>query len=217
MHKPERYEETETGVYEQKAFWDPCADDRQDDYKERAIRILEVDQGHYRKHTELIKAFCRGLDPTPITSWGGGHPKLEAMVFPHSAIYIYDGAADMYKETAPEFYSRYGGERRCWWESCIIDTAKIAKSQEFTELNTFCHVLEHQSWATVKEWLRACTKPVLIYGPNIEAAHSDGWFHFRPPDHNTFATAEAMKSVLRERFQDVDSITIDEDYLILAN
>lgn len=215
MQIPDRYEETAPGVWEQKEFVDPCSDDRGGDYEERAVRILDVDKGHYERHRDTIRAFCQGMKLDQISAWGGGHPKLETQVFSGIPVYVYDGAAEMYRNLSSEFHSRYGGAGQCWWTDCFVDAEEIAAVQHFTGLNTFCHVLEHQSWESVCRWLRACTSPVLIYGPNVERA-KDGWFHFRPPDHNTFATAAAMKSILAERFDVVDSMAIDEDYLVIA-
>ncbi len=215
MHIHERYTETEPGIYTQE-FVSPVSDEIGESYKERAIKILDLDQRHYRKHQGDFRTAVagHGIDLSDCDSWGGGHPKLEATIgFAH--ITVHDYCADMYEQTHPEFAIRY--------PECAVEYLHgdfdIYVANETYAVNVFAHFLEHQTPQEARALLTFCNgNSIIIYGPNIAMARNDDWIHYRPDDHNTFWTGSALAGFLKSiGYKHVTVNYIDEDYFIVAS
>jgi len=221
MHIPATHKETVTGVYERIDPSAPTDSVIQESYRNRAEKILRADKNHYERHAPLIrkKITEAGIRFDCCVAWAGGHPKLEAKAG-FESVDVIDAIADMYQQSDDLFQEIYG--------PCLVDyvkseiTPKLVASRVFMQhdgyANTFVHFLEHLTRLEAIELLKACDgTPIIIYGPNIESAQNDGWFHFRPADHNTFWTGDAFARLLGTLgYGNVSICNIDEDYLIIA-
>ena len=222
MHIPATHKETVTGVYERIDPSPPTDSVIQESYRNRAEQILRADKNHYERHVPLIrkKITEAGIPFDYCVAWAGGHPKLEAKAG-FKIISVIDAIADMYAQSDNLFQELYGPVYVCYTKSEInpqIVKLAVANGPKGNEANTFVHFLEHLTRLEAIELLKACDgTPIIIYGPNIESAQNDGWFHFRPADHNTFWTGDAFARLLGTLgYGNVSICNIDEDYLIIA-
>ena len=221
MHIPETHKETVTGVYERIDPSPPTDSVIQESYRNRAEQILRADKNHYERHAPVIrkKITEAGIPFDYCVAWAGGHPKLEAKAG-FELIDVVDAIAGMYEDSDGLFQELYGPTQVQYLEMPILPG--IVESHRLyvgiSYANTFVHFLEHLTRLEAIELLKACDgTPIIIYGPNIESAQNDGWFHFRPADHNTFWTGDAFARLLGTLgYGNVSICNIDEDYLIIA-
>jgi len=214
MHIPERYTETHTGVYEQDHVGATVSQGLKEHYADGAERILQNDQRHYRKLTELLnkRIDAAGISRTSCVAIGGGHPKLEVTAG-FERIVVLDALANEYGEKH-ELFEKYYGAANVEYMQAVSDFQNI----KINGTVTLVHFLEHLTADAGTELIeQVATNPLIIYGPNIQSARNEDWFHFRPADHNTFWTAEALEAQLRDVGYDrVDVTPYSDDYLIIA-
>lgn len=223
MYIPKTHRETAPGIYERTAPGETISETLLESYRGRAEKILSADKRHYEKHSPFIR---KKIDQSEIKTdrcfaWAGGHPKLEAKAgFEH--IEVFDAIADMYEDCDASFQKTYGPANVVYNKDEI--TPELVGAVQLipgSVCNSFVHFIEHLTAEAGADLLSAVGKsgnPILIYGPNIEKAKDENWFHFRPKDHNTFWKAEALVDFLAGMgYKKVRSWEIDEDYLILAN
>jgi hypothetical protein len=184
-----------------------------EDYQSRNLRNLKSDRYHYqclvRKFPELFAE-----EFYSVADIGGGNPKL-ASHMNVSEITVYDQWAKMYEKDHETFLSLYPTDANIEYKK------KNVLHPNFTpnaEVAIICHVLEHLSIEQIERMLGNLeTNKVLIYGPNIGAAKNAKWFHFRPAEHTTFATLEAMCELVKEAgFTVKVAEPYSEDYIIFA-
>ena len=195
MYVAQRLTKIDDGVYlDEHPQALPDAGEIEDHYERNALKILADDQGHYRGVKQLL------IDGTPIdrhyasvVDVAGGHPKLSSCL-DADRITVYDRQADTYRDTHPQYLELYP-------DSAPVDYhVKDITDPEFrpvAELAVFCHVLEHLTLEDAAELVkRVDTDYALIYGPNVRAARDEDWFHYKPKDHRTFLTLEAMAKIM---------------------
>jgi len=230
MYIPREFSEVIPGVYQRTIPADPVAGPVSQSYADRALEILLADAAHYRRLMPGIIPILQNLPRCiDIMSWGGGHPKLEALTlraipeaFQFDCITVVDAAAKMYRDHHRDFEAIYGKTDVLYLEIHRIGPLLVSETQkhppELPFLNTFVHFLEHsQSWQEVDNYLRACAPaPMLIYGPNIAAAAAADWCHFRPADHNVFWHPQTMHDHLRTLYPHVLTHTHADDLFHLA-
>lgn len=222
MHIPDTHTETHPGVYERTTPACPTDKPIQESYRNRAETILKNDKRHYEKHAPFIRQRIEEAD-IPFdhcVAWAGGHPKLEAKAG-FQLIDVIDATADMYAESDEMFQELYGPVE-VQYIQMEITTDLVEKHRQYVDssyANTFVHFIEHLTRQQAISLLESCGQtPVIIYGPNVRKAKDKNWFHFKPSDHNTFWTAEALADQLKDLgYTHVSVDEIDEDYLIIAS
>ncbi len=183
-------------------------------YEQDALGILTQDQHHYvNVRRRLEESDPDLLAGRPVSyAIGGGHPKFEAM-FTTGTITVLDQFADSYKALHEAFAARYPLRCPVEYRADRLNPATTFIPEGAT--TTFIHFLEHQTPEEIDAWFRAASREVIVYGPSIEAARSEDWFHYAPKDHISFLTLEAMKDAMeRAGYVVVCSFYHDEDYYL---
>ena len=187
-----------------------------DSYRDRAISILRADQRHYHRHAEKFKSAREKTGMLNCNAWAGGHPKLET-VAGFRAVNVIDYNAMMYQATSDVFIDLYGSPDILTFERSEITAQRVSLANRHNVANTFVHFLEHLTPKFGESLIDSCNgNPVLIYGPNVDKAVDENWFHFRPSDHNTFWTFAGMRDMLKRHYSTVHGEVIDEDYLFVG-
>jgi len=209
--------EIEPGIFENPDAAKPDNKKVADHYKNDCIRILECDKYHY-------ECLARKLDLTPafapeyhsVADIAGGHPKLATKLDVCGDIVVYDQYASMYKKLHPEFERRYPTKAKVSYEKKSITHPNFSPN---AELAICCHILEHLTLDQIRRLLSNLeTDKIIVYGPNIARANNENWFHFKPSDHRTFATVEAMSRLVSEAgFIVLQATQYQEDYLIFGD
>lgn len=191
-------------------------------YRDRAIQILDSDKPHY----ERLRKVLPDKDPGALemefdlcVSVGGGHPKLESLLNVER-VRVIDGQANDYKSLHVEYQSRYGSKLRVTYQQRWLAPERLfpAKSKS-PDLVTFVHFLEHQTPEEITGYLNACAdarvRSIIVYGPNIAKAKDLDWIHFRPQDHRTFLTLEAIRELMQFAGYSVESaFEFSDDYWV---
>lgn len=206
--------EVEPGIFDNPNATAPNTKEVQSHYERQAVKILEDDKYHYecmaRKlaHTELFtKEFFS------VADIAGGHPKFASFLKVVDGITVYDQYAATYKKTHEEFEKRYPVSVPVEYKKKSITHPNFTPN---AELAVCCHILEHLNLSQIRRLLGNLeTDKILIYGPNVGRARNEKWFHFRPADHKTFATLDAMQRLVEEAgFKARITVEYHEDYLI---
>ena len=209
-------EEIEPGVYENPNATKANTKECQEHYDKNAIKILDDDKYHYQcmarklKESEVFtKEFYSAADIA------GGHPKL-ASHMNVSEVVVYDQYAEMYERLNGEFVKRYEPKANVSYEKKAVTHSNFTPN---AEVAICCHILEHLSLKQIRKLLGNLeTDKVIIYGPNVKRARNKNWFHFRPADHRTFCTMEAMIKLIEEAgFKFKEGYEYHEDYLIYGD
>jgi len=221
MFIPKNFKQISTGVIERIVPGDNLTLEISDFYKTESLRILNNDKVHYAGLKESVKLW----KPELLTKYksclaiGGGNPKLEYVILGCKNIVVADGNADTYKTSdkifreiyeIPEsvtipYYNMYFKNA----STCVLQNAPDI------ECVSFVHFLEHcRNFETLCDWLKNQTKDIIIYGPNIDVAPNDNWWHFLPPDHNVFFTVKAISDLGAALGYKVDSMTYSDDMLV---
>jgi len=195
MHPHSRLTKISGGVYvDENPQATPCDESIEDHYERDALRILEADQAHYAGlRRELIAGSIMDRHYTTVADVAGGHPKL-ASCLDCDEVTVYDRQAETYRKTHAQFLELYPDSAPVGYVEADITSEDFAP---YVDLAVYCHVLEHltiEQMATLIK--RVDSEHLLIYGPNVDAATSDGWFHYAPKDHITFLDMEAMMRVV---------------------
>jgi len=207
-------EEKEHGVFVRKVNKKAVTEDIQAHYKNNALEILKQDRYHYTCFQRRFADLCK-KEFYSVADVAGGHPKLASCLNVCGEITVYDEAADMYKKLHKQFLKLYPVKCPVKYETKQITNSQFTPN---AELAICCHILEHLKAAQAKKLLKNLeTKKVIVYGPNIERAPNQSWIHYRPADHQTFATLEAMCAwVEAAGFSVRLAVPYQEDYLIYA-
>jgi hypothetical protein len=209
--------EIEKGVFENQDATAPKSDKTAAHYRESAIRILDDDLYHYQCMARKFADWPIFTDEFySVADIAGGHPKLASFMNVVEKITVYDQYASTYKKTHGEFLKRYPTKAEVVYEKKTVTHPNFTPNGEVAIL---CHILEHLSIAQIRRLLANLeTDKVVIYGPNIAKAKSAGWFHFRPDDHRTFVTLDAMCALVAEAgFVVKKAVGYHEDYLIYGD
>lgn len=157
-------------------------------YADDALTILRNDRRHYDGLREVLRHSVVDKRYGNVADLAGGHPKL-ASLLDCDEITVYDRQARTYEANHGAFAELYEPPRVTYEESDLLDDA----NEYAGDLVVMCHILEHLPVDSLYPLLRRCNAPnLLIYGPNIEAARNEGWFHYAPKDHITFLTLPSM-------------------------
>ena len=216
MHIPDHFTETYPGVYERTEQNDSQSGDILDHYTNDAEKILRNDLRHYTKFAPKLGEVLddAGINCEHVVAFGGGHPKLEATAGFRN-ITVVDGMADTYKQHAKLFNELYLSD---WQNVTYVQrfiTAEMIRKMIWVGTCTFVHFLEHMTAEMTRDILRAVIPhDIIIYGPNIRAARDGSWFHFKPIDHNTFWTGEALCGYLQDIGYTTTLLEYSDDYLI---
>lgn len=206
--------EIEPGIFENQKATAPDTKQVKSHYEKQAVKILESDKYHYecmaRKlaHTELFTK-----EYYSVADIAGGHPKLASFLNISGQITVYDQYAETYKKTHDEFAKRYPVKVPVEYKKKSITHPNFTPN---AELAICCHILEHLTLAQIGRLLGNLeTDKIIIYGPNVARARNDKWLHFRPSDHRTFATIDAMRGLVESAgFTARMLVEYHEDYLI---
>ena len=216
MHIPERFNKAAEGVYVQKWISDPQADKILGHYNNDALAILNSDLGHYREFKEFLASRLPRILGyyRSVVAIGGGSPKFEAEILGAKNILVFDGFADTYESFDEDFRKIFEIDPDTHIRYFARDLSEPI-SPSVPGCVTFVHFLEHcSSWDSVCRWIAAQDEDIVIYGPNIEAANDDSWFHFRPIDHNVFFTIDAISEIGRICGYQVESLAYSDDMLV---
>jgi len=212
MYIHETLDESVSGIYTREGA-PPTGKKIQAYYKDNALKILKADRNHY---TNMKKAFSELCDTEfySAADIGGGHPKL-ASVMNVSEVTVYDAMSSVYKKTHKDFLELYPTDAKIEYKKAQITHGNFSPN---AEVGIMCHVLEHLTVEQIARLLENIeVNKVLIYGPNIDRARNERWIHYRPSDHITFCTLEAMSKLVKDAGY---TIKIAEhhrdDYLIFA-
>jgi hypothetical protein len=217
MFIPKTFENVEPGVIVRKEINNPQTIEISQHYENDALRILQSDRIHYAALSMVVKQKLPTLfnKYKEVVSIGGGSPKFEVSILNPLYITVLDGFADSYAKNNQSFRQIFDVHKNVFiqYNACNLDTP--ASPTIGNDCISFVHFLEHcDSWKTVKAWIKAQKNDIVIYGPNIEAAHDDNWFHFRPVDHNVFFTIEAITKFAEKIGYTVESIAYSDDMLV---
>jgi hypothetical protein len=148
-----------------------------------------------------------------VAGIGGGHPKIASLLNVCGPVTVYDQYPDIYKKSHKEFVARYPMTVEVEYEKKNISHANFTPN---AELAILCHILEHLTIKQIRRLLGNLeTDKVLIYGPSIDKAVNEKWLHFKPKDHRTFATLEAMRTMVEDAGFRVDlEMHYVDDYVI---
>lgn len=210
----EHLEEIEPGIFENPNATDPDTKQVKSHYEKEAVRILQDDKYHYEcMARKLVNTEFMTKEFYSVADIAGGHPKLASFLNIAEGITVYDQYAATYKKTHPEFEKRYPISVPVEYKKKSITHPNFTPN---AELAICCHILEHLTLTQIRRLLGNLeTDKVLIYGPNIARAQNEKWFHFRPGDHRTFATLDAMRGLVEEAgFKARITVEYHEDYLI---
>jgi len=209
--------EIEPGIFERQDATKATSDAVAEHYESKAIGILNADKYHY-------VCMARKLADTPVFSNEfhtvadivGGHPKLASIMNVCGDVTVYDQYAEMYEGLHAEFLDRYPMKAKVKYEEKTITHHNFTPN---AELAICSHILEHLSVKQIRRLLGNLeTDKIVVYGPNVARANSRNWLHFRPNDHRTFATMDAMSGLLKEAgFKIVQATSYHEDYLIYGD
>ena len=210
-------EEVEPGIYERKDAGKSTSELVETHYTDNAVDILKRDQYHYQ-------CMARRFADSPIfteefhsvADIAGGHPKLATLMNVCGDITVYDQYAAMYEELHDEFIELYPTDTPIKYEKKQVTHPNFTPN---AELAVCSHMLEHLSLDQIRKLLGNLeTDKLVVYGPNVSRAKNRKWLHFRPDDHKTFATIEAMCGLITEAgFTVVEATPYHEDYLIYAD
>jgi len=186
-------------------------------YEKQALHILKSDKYHYT-------CMARKLAMTPVfvnefhsvADIAGGHPKLASHLDICGEVTVYDQYAEMYEGLHDEFAKLYPMDATVKYEKKTITHHNFTPN---AEVAICCHILEHLTVDQIRKLLSNLeTDKVIIYGPNIYRARDRNWLHFRPDDHRTFATIDAMAKLLEEAgFMVLQKTEYQEDYLLYGD
>lgn len=209
--------EIEPGIFENPNAEPAKSDGVEEHYEKDAIKILDDDKYHYECMARKFK------DEEPFTKEfysvadiAGGHPKLASHLKISGDVTVYDQYAKTYKKTHGKFAERYPISAPVEYRKRSITHHNFTPN---AELAICCHILEHLKLDQIRKLLGNLeTDKIIVYGPNICRARTPNWFHFRPSDHRTFCTLEAMSRLIAEAGYIVKfGVTYHEDYFIYGD
>ena len=212
----EHLTEIEDGIWVDEHAKDTNTKSIEAHYTNNAMKILEVDKYHY---TCMARKFADteifSNEFYSVADIAGGHPKLASKMNIAGTITVYDQYAEMYEGLHDEFVKHYPCENVVYEKKAITHPQFSPKA----ELAICSHILEHLTIEQIRRLLANLqTDKVVVYGPNIGVARRLNWLHFKPLDHRTFCTTEAMVGLVQEAgFVVKESIEYHEDHLIYGD
>lgn len=204
------FEWTAPGILTRTVFREPNSKAVQAHYRDDAVTILNRDMGHYQALESALEKHCPQIFGRyhTVVAIGGGHPKLERF-FSKRSIVVVDPLWENYASLHKEFVKRYP-------TTCSV-SYQAPPAPEKAPLTTFVHILEHLTPVQIGEALVNVPKDIVIYGPNVDHAKHQHWWHFRPEDHNTFYTFDGMRELLESHgFVIQCGLAYSDDYFFWA-
>ncbi|MDD3119167.1 MAG: hypothetical protein PHQ27_08320 [Victivallales bacterium] len=218
MYVPPNFIEISPGVFEKAEKGNPVSHETGAHYDIDALNILHSDFLHYRglkTHLNTVMPELM-LHYSRAVAVGGGSPKFEFTILEAREIEVLDGFAATYSRYDRNFRDIYHVD-----DHIKISYLEQALDHPFTvpaadrTCVTFIHFMEHAaSWETICAWIAAQENDLVIYGPNIAAAHDQNWFHFRPVDHNIFFQIPAIVAVGERNGYHVTALPYSDDMLV---
>jgi len=200
-------------------------------YSTQSVRSLNNDKKHYEKLKETLnKRDFTFVNYQKVFAFGGGFPKLESFIIDTSSIVVFDLSATEYEGNINKFSEVFDYIDELQFVSVDLLDSSISEyifsniTPDGTYLFTFVHFLEHLSFEDILEVLKCCSYynnygniDVLIYGPNVDMAKDENWYHLKDVNHITFVRSDTFVNILRQYgFENILTTQYSDDLLVYA-